>query len=68
MRTAKRTRWAVLAVALLAPLLLVGCSTEHIHEPWVTEEQQKRLEGQIERTEETATELRYRLAEVQADR
>ncbi|HMB38434.1 MAG TPA: hypothetical protein VKO85_05085 [Wenzhouxiangellaceae bacterium] len=59
---------SMLAGFLLAPLLLVGCSTEHIQEPWVTAEQSERLEGQIEREEETATELRDRLATTQADR
>lgn len=59
---------STLAGFLLAPLLLVGCSTEHIQEPWVTAEQSQRLEGQIERDEETATELRDRLATTQADR
>ncbi|MGK7294889.1 MAG: hypothetical protein ACNS61_03550 [Candidatus Wenzhouxiangella sp. M2_3B_020] len=67
MRPGLGTRWTF-AGMLLAPLLLGGCSTEHIDEPWVNEEQRERLEGQIERTEETATELRYRLAKVQADR
>jgi len=53
---------------LLAPLLLIGCSTEHVQEPWVTEEQSERLEGQIARDDETATELRERLATTQTDR
>ncbi|MBL38045.1 MAG: hypothetical protein ACNS61_04640 [Candidatus Wenzhouxiangella sp. M2_3B_020] len=61
------TRW-LLAGLLLAPLLLGGCSIEHIHEPWVNAEQRELLEGQIERDEETATELRYRLVRVQAAR
>ena len=44
------TRW-LLAGLLLAPLLLGGCSIEHIHEPWVNAEQRELLEGQIERDE-----------------
>ena len=67
MKCAYPTRWT-LAGLLLMLLLLGGCSTEHINEPWVNAEQRERLEGQIERDEETATELRYRLAKVQADR
>lgn len=67
MKCAYPTRW-MLAGLLLAPLWLGGCSTEHIHEPWVNAEQRERLEGQIERDEETATELRYRLVTIQADR
>lgn len=61
------TRWTF-AGFLPMLLLLGGCSTEHINEPWVNAEQRELLEGQIEREEETATELRYRLVSVQADR
>jgi len=67
MKRACPTRW-MLAGSLLIPLLLGGCSTEHINEPWVNAQQSERLEGQIERDEETATELRYRLERIQADR
>ncbi|HKL50998.1 MAG TPA: hypothetical protein VJ908_07515 [Wenzhouxiangellaceae bacterium] len=53
---------------LLSAFLASGCSTEHINEPWVNAEQRQLLEGQIERDEDTATELRYRLVNGQDDR
>jgi len=58
----------LLLVALLPTLLLAGCSTEHIQEPWVGDQQRSLVEGELERNEEAAEELRDRLARGQADR
>lgn len=68
MSSRKANRLTFGGLLLLAPILLGGCSTEHIHEPWINAEQRGLVENELERSEEVSTRLRDRLARGQADR
>ena len=57
-----------LAGLLMSSMMLVGCSTEHIHEPWVNAQQRELVEEELDRDPETAAQLRDRLERGQDDR